>query len=207
MVPIHDSSQVNLHLASKTEQVKTYALPYVANDFEVLVHDLKSFDAVSRQHRALQRRSIALPSKPPTHHEINEWADASNPLVSNLSRKLGKRVGVHDRVELEEAVRDAIGWFLERENALETLRQNAPELHEAIFGVISRYSSRLSFCGPPPHGTPHDILRTQFDSLTVELRERVPNFSPDSAEKMIRGTVADLLLRCPLDFPPYDHAA
>lgn len=136
VVPIHDSAQVNIHLTSKTMEVRRLGLPYVAHDFEVLIHDLDSFDADSRAYRASQRRLLSLPSQAPTHEEIMEWAGASNPLVSNLSRKLRKRIDQHDSEKLQEAVREAIGWFLERDNALETLRQRTPELHEAIFGVV-----------------------------------------------------------------------
>lgn len=206
LVPLHDSSQVNIHLTAKSAEVKGLGLPYVAQDFEALVHDLASFDTGSREARALQRRSISLPPQPPTQQEIEDWTQASNPLVTTLEGKLRKRVGAHDLAQLDAAVQEAVGWFLERENALEALRLTAPQLHEALVGVISRHTTRLRLYGPPPDGTPHHILRTEVDALSVELQKTVPNFAFASAEQMALGTVAEWLLRCPLDFPPYDHA-
>jgi hypothetical protein len=201
VVPIHDSVQVNLHLTSKAAEVKASGLSYVAPDFEVLVHDLDSFDAGSREGRALQRKSISLPSRAATQQQIDDWTQASNPLVTKLSGKLSKRVGSHNSAELEEAVRETIGWFLERDNALEHLRLTAPQLHEALLGVISRHTTQLRLCGLPPDGTPHHILRAEVEALKRDLQQSVPNFSPASAHQIAFGTVAEWLLRCPLDFP------
>jgi hypothetical protein len=96
VVPIHDSAQVNLYLTAKTAQVGALALPYVADDFEALVHDLDCFEADSREARALRRRLITLPPQPPTPEQIDRWTQASNPLVTALSEKLAKRLGSHE---------------------------------------------------------------------------------------------------------------
>jgi hypothetical protein len=84
--------------------------------------------------RALQRHLITLLPQPATLEQVQSWAQ-SNQLVTALSEKLAKRIGSHDPSRLEEYVNESIGWFLEKENALESLRQDAPQLHEALFGV------------------------------------------------------------------------
>jgi len=206
VVPIHDSSQVNLHLTAKTTQVRACGLSYVAHDFEVLIHDLDCFDADSREVRALQRRLITLPPQPPTPEQIDSWTQASNPLVTALSEKLAKRLGSHDPAQLDEYVLESISWFLEKENALESLRQDAPQLHEALAGVISRHATRLSFVGSPEQATAHQILKSEVETLVAEFKQSVPNFSDDSAQQLALGTIVEWLLRCPLDFPPYRHA-
>jgi hypothetical protein len=205
LVPIHDSAQVNLHLSTKTEQVRAMSLAYVTPDFEVLVHDLEFFDPRSVELRAWHRRQISLPSQPATSSEIESWTQASNPLVIALTRKLIKRIGSGDQAELDRSVHEMVGLFLEKENTLDALRQNAPQLHEALAAVISRHARRLSFQGSPDDATPHQILRTEVDALIAEMRESIPNFSIGSAEQIALGTIAEWLLRCPLDFPPYGH--
>ena len=206
IVPIHDSAQVNLHLTAKSSEVRASGLPYVAGDFEVLIHDLDCFDADSREARALQRRLITLLPQPATLEQVQSWAQASNPLVTALSEKLAKRLGSHDPSRLDQDVNESIGWFLERENALESLRQDAPQLHEALAGVISRHATRLSFIGSPEHATAQQILKSEFDTLVTDFKQSVWNLSDESAQQLALGTLVDWLMRCPLDFPPYSHA-
>jgi hypothetical protein len=205
VVPIHDSAYVNLHLTAKSTEVRAKGLPYVADDFEVLVHDLACFDPDSREARASQRRLIRLPPQPATQEQIQTWAQASDPLVTALSEKLAKRTGSHDPTRLNEYVDESIGWFLEKENALELLRQDAPQLHEALLGVISRHARRLSFLGSPEHATAQQILKSEVDTLVAEFKQSVWNLSEDSAQQLALGTIVEWLMRCPLDFPPYRH--
>ncbi len=179
----------------------------MATDFEVLVHDLECFDHASVELRAFHRRQISLLPQPATAAEIDSWTRASNPLVAALSKKLVKRIGSDDPAQLDSAVQQIVGLFLEKENTLDSLRRRAPQLHEALAAIVSRHAAKLSLYGNPENTTPHHILRSEVDSLIAELKQNIPNFSDGSAHQIALGTVAEWLLRCPLDFPPYGHAA
>jgi hypothetical protein len=205
VVPIHDSAHVNLHLTAKSTEVRAKGLPYAADDFEALIHDLDCFDPDSREARASQRRLIRLPPHAATPEQIQTWAQASNPLVTALSEKLAKRSGSHDPARLNEYVNETIGWFLEKENTLESLRQEVPQLHEALLAVISRHATRLSFVGSPEQATPQQILKSEVETLVAEFKQSIWNLSDDSAQQLALGTIVEWLMRCPLDFPPYRH--
>jgi hypothetical protein len=205
VVPLHDSSHVNAHTTTKTAEVRALGLPYVASNFEVMIQDVESFDSTSRTVRAILRYSLSLPIQPASPQQIEQWSEASESLVGTLKNKLSKRVGADDE-KLSESVGEAIQWFLNRENTLETLRAGFPELHEALMGVISRHGQRLTLYGPPADGAAHQILRAELESLMKALKE-VPNVTDASAHQLALGTLADWLMRCPLDFPPYDHAS
>lgn len=207
VVPIHDSVEVNGHLTKKTDDIKKLKLTYVTNDFQVLIHDLETFDRQSREQRLLQRKQIQIPSKAPTMQEVEAWRSGYSGLSKNLMEKLSKRVGNQDPALLEQSVQQAVGWFLERDNILETLRTDAPDLYETLFSIISRHTARLQFYGPPSEGTANAILRTELEKFTAELIMEIPNLSKASAEQIALGTIAEWLLRCPLDFPPYSHVS
>jgi hypothetical protein len=206
VVPLHDSSQVNAHCSTKTAEVKKLGLNYIAPDFEVTIHDLDSFDRGSRDTRLLQMRVVSIPRQPASQQDIQDWSATANPLVATLTEKLRKRTGKSDLQALESDVNEAVRWFLDRENALELLRTNAPQLHEQLANVISRRTDDLKLFGPPANGSPQSILRSELEQLIAEIKGVIPNFSHESASQMARGTIADWLLRCPLDFPPYQHA-
>jgi hypothetical protein len=205
VVPLHDSSQLNAHATTKTAELRVFGLPYVATNFEVMIQDVESFDRTSRTVRSILRQSISIPVQPASSQQIEEWSEASESLVTTLKNKLGKRVGDEEE-KLNESVSQSIRWFLDRENTLETLRGTFPELHEALMGVILRHGQRLSLYGPPTDGAPHQILRTELESLMKALKE-IPNVTDASAHQLALGTLADWLMRCPLDFPPYTHAS
>jgi hypothetical protein len=205
LVPLHDSSQVNAHAARKTAEVRALGLPYMAADFDVMIHDLDSFDAASRAARAMGRQIVMVPSQRVSVDDIEEWSTTSETLVTTLTTKLQKRVS-SSQSGIRDSVVEAISWFLERENALDTLRHRAPEFYETLLGVISRHASRLTLYGPPPTGTPHEILRREVADLRANLQAAVPNMAAQSIEMIAMGTVADWLMRCPLDFPPYSYA-
>jgi hypothetical protein len=205
VVPLHDSSQLNAHVTAKTTEVKSLSLPYVASNFEVMIQDLESFDSTSKAVRAILRCSISLPVQPASTQQIEQWSEASERLVTSLKSKLGKRVG-GDEEKLSESVGEAIRWFLDRENTLETLRDTFPDLHEALMSVILRHGQRLRLYGPPAEGAAHQILRTELEGLMKALKE-VPNVTDAGAQQLALGTLADWLMRCPLDFPPYNHAS
>jgi hypothetical protein len=205
VVPLHDSSQLNAHVTAKTTEVKSLSLPYVASNFEVMIQDLESFDSASKAVRAILRCAMSLPVQPASTQQIEQWSEASERLVTSLKSKLGKRVG-GDEEKLSESVGEAIRWFLDRENTLETLRGTFPDLHEALMGVILRQGQRLRLYGPPAEGAAHQILRTELEGLMKALKE-VPNVTDAGAQQLALGTLADWLMRCPLDFPPYNHAS
>jgi hypothetical protein len=154
--------------------------------------------------RAILRRSLSLPVSPASSQQIEQWSEASESLVTTLKTKLAKRVG-SDEETLSESAVEAVRWFLDRENTLETLRGTFPELHEALLGVILRHGQRLTLYGPPADGAAHQILRTELEGLMSALKE-IPNVTDSSAHQLAIGTIADWLMRCPLDFPPYNHA-
>lgn len=205
VVPLHDSAKLNGHCTKKTAETRALTKPYISVDFEVMIQDLDSFDVDSRTFRALQLQSIKIPSKPATSKEIEAWTNSSNDLVKTLTDKLRKRVNSSDKKVVEEAVTTAIGWFLNRENTLDDLRVNAPELHESLLEIIARHTECLTLYGPPPDGSPNQILRTELESLKADIEKSIPNFSSQSVHQMAIGTIADWLIRCPLDFPPYNH--
>jgi hypothetical protein len=169
-----------------------------------MIQDLESFDGTSRATRALIRQASAIPIRAASDEQVEQWSEASESLIATLRQKLSKRFGTNEN-EIDHSVGELIRWFLERENALESLRATFPELHEVLIGTISRQGQRLSLYGRPADGSAHQILRSELDSLIKALKE-VPNINDASAHSLAIGTLAEWLMRCPLDFPPYNHA-
>jgi hypothetical protein len=136
---------------------------------------------------AAQLATFVDAAQPASSQQIEQWSEASEGLVTTLNTKLAKRVGA-DEEKLSESVGEAIQWFLNRENTLETLRGTFPELHEALMGVIQRHGQRLTLYGPPADGAAHQILRSELEALIAALKE-IPNVTDVSAQQLLHRQI------------------
>ena len=205
LVPFYNSAQINAYISLKTKEALLKPLSYVAPSFQVSVQDLDSFNKLSRSERLLGINKIDVPIPSVTPLEVSSWtSQSSTTLIDNLTRKLSKRVA--DPNEISSAVNEAITWFLERENALALLRNDAPQLYVKITSAVSRHASRLTLIGHPASGNANSVLSEELKELVNAFEKDIPNFSDESAQKLAFGTLIDWLMRCPLDFPPYSYA-
>lgn len=206
LVPLHDSSDVNTHLGAKSTQMREAGLSHVDDAFQATINDMKAFDAEHLSTRLAALQKIDLPMVSVSSDEIQEFEQIEGGLVTALSHKLTKRAlaGGFDSHGKKERF---VGKFIERENALDRLREGAPHIYEAIRGVIDRRTEQLEMLGNPSDESASAIFKTAFQELLSEIEQTLPALTKASAEAIALGTVSEWLMRCPLDFPPYDDAA
>jgi hypothetical protein len=201
LVPRHDSKEVNLHCSQKTVELRAAGHQYLANDFELGVHDLDAFSPqeVSKEIGAMS--SVALSVAMPTAEEIANWSSGSPDLLNNARVKLSKRAG--QAKELSSLVEQSINWFLEGSALLDALRDGSPDLHDQVVAAIASRATRLQLGGPAGGPDPGKILLSELDSLKDAVRQAAPNLTVIAAEKIALGTLSEWIMRCPLDFPAH----
>jgi hypothetical protein len=198
LAPVHDSKEVNLHCANKALEIRALKCAHLDNDFEVVIQDQASFapDAVAAGMSSLATVTLDVPQ--PTSDQITQWQAGSPDLLANATSKLMKRVGPKGT---QEAVAEAVRCFLQGNALLDSLRSNAPDLHEKIIGAVAIRYRRLNFAGPQGGPAPGSILNTEIDNLIAAIKTMASSLSQDNAEQIALGTVSEWILRCPLDFP------
>lgn len=145
LTPIHDSKDVNLHCSNKTVEIRQKKCPHLHAEFEIGIHDQKSFGAAAIVAGMTALATVNLCVGAPTTEELIAWEAGSPDLLANAKHKLLKRTG-QDGVE--EAVADAVKFFLQGNAMLDALRSSAPDLHEKIAAAVTTRARRLSFTGP-----------------------------------------------------------
>lgn len=200
LVPAHDSKDVNLHCAKKTKEMRALKPPHLATDFEVCVNDQKSFPGAALTAAMSALTNVSLSVQPPTQQELDAWQAGSPNLLANATKKLSKRTpgGVRD------AVVNGIEFFLKGNALVDALRSSAPDLHEKVAAAISTRSKRLGFVGHQGGPAANNIMSTELDTLINAIKDAAPTLSHANAEDIALGTLSDWIMRCPLDFPPYD---
>lgn len=201
VVPLHDSASVNTHLTKKTADVLAAKLPYAAPDFQALIQCPKSFASSSVQALEARRLAHLIVVQDATQLDRTTWAENASPLVEDLRRKLAKRVQVS--ASPDQHTDKAIGWFLNGQNLLQILRSRAPSIHDRVLSAISRRLDLLELAGPSSAASAETALRFEFEGLKAELKREAPHFSDANVHTIAMGALAEWLMRCPLDFPPY----
>jgi hypothetical protein len=206
LVPRHESAEVVQHLGKKQKEILSENLDHVCTGFETAIHCLKSFNAENLALRLAEKQGIDLTFDKATSSQVSEFETAQSNLVENLMRKLDKRslAGGYDPNGKKDAL---IKYFLERENTLDQLSINSPVLHEKIRAIIRQRTEKLEMLGNASDFSAAKIFANALDELQADLEKALPNLSVASAQAISLGTVAEWLLRCPLDFPPFSDAA
>lgn len=205
LVPLHDSKSVNQHAANKTTELRTLGLPHIHPDFEVCVQDLGNFNPAAVEVRTGEREIIRLALDDVPDDDIAALAEDRPELLRNLRRKLLKRIA-EGGAPIESAAQTLVEQLLQRDNALEKLREAAPELHDRIQNAIARRLRHLAMIGTSATTVPA-IMADQYDELKRAIGEAVPNLDASLAETIAFGTIASWLMICHLDFPPYEAVA
>lgn len=201
LAPLHDSKDVNLHCSKKTLDVRGQKCSHLDDHFEVGIHDQKNFDGVAVTAGMAALATVALSVPEPSPEEMSQWEAGSTDFLANATHKLTKRASASD---VQDAVAEAVRSFLQGNAILDALRTGAPDLHEKVMKAVTGRSRRLIFAGSQGGSALNAILNTEIDNLITAIKEAAPNLSDSNAEQIAFGTASEWIMRCPLDFPPYD---
>lgn len=198
MAPLHDSKDVNLHCAKKTEDLRNVGCPALDPTVEVIIQDPSNFpnDAVALGMSALSKVTLSIPTPSPS--ELATWTAGSSDLLANATVKLKKRAPPD---KLDDAVSETVRSFLQGNAVLDALRSGSPDLHEKVMSAVRSRARRLEFAGPQSGGSAGEILHAELDALIAAMQAAAPSLSAENAEQVAYGSICEWIMRCPLDFP------
>ena len=198
LVPLHDSKDVNLHCAKKTNDLRKLDLACLDENFEVCIQDQTHFPGKAVQNAMAGLTNLSLSVAAPSEEELKDWEAGSADLVANATVKLGKRT---TGAALDNVVAQGIEAFLRGNGLIDALRNNAPDMHEKVAASIQVRARTLTFAGPKGGTLPSSILNTEIASLTQAIKAAAPTLSDDNAQEIALGAISEWIMRCPLDFP------
>ena len=199
MVPIFDGHGLIAHGARKAEDVRGLGLPFIADDFKVVILTDEDYPLALAQ--LIREGEIAanIPVIDVAADDVAAWTSANDPLVENLTRKLHHVLGA-DETKLVEARKLLLDRYLAGEGMLGGLRQEDPELWGIIDSIRRAREISLKgesvFSDAPARTRFNEVRRAHRDELAA-----VPGVSDQSAEQLAWAATSDWLLHCPLDFP------
>jgi hypothetical protein len=196
VVPEFDNRQLVAHASTKTQTVKSAALPYVSDDFRIVVVNDDAFALEREALRTAGLVEIVVDPLPPAPSAISSWieAEGNSELLSNLRAKVTALVpsGKHDAV-----IRELLHSYLMGQEILNHLHNYFPQTYEAVLGAqaireeVLKLQSALGEAG--------SALNPHIEQFEEALQSDVGGISRGDTSRLARGAVADWLMRCPLE--------
>lgn len=202
-VPYCDSKQVVLHASKKTTEVVQANLPYVANEFRVVVCQEDDYIVERDQLISSGVKSIQLSPEEATPEQVTKWVTTNDSKASALEDKLERLPTLRTQAERRVFYDKVLKWYLEGQTILEALRKY-PDVFEKVVKAKSHREQFLAMA-TVSGSTPQQILTSSLQGLLETLKEHVRELHSYSAESLAHEAIADWLLRCPLDFPDINN--
>ncbi|GEM_PF-626587 len=197
--PYNKSAKLSQYCTKKSLKVRQLGLPYVADDFQIIVQTESSY---SQEAFLLRRDSyqLSLNLDDTTVEGALEFISDNSSFLEKLNLKLPK---IHDSMSRQEQIRNfLIQKFLDYQNLLDTLKKNWVDIYEIVYKCIQQRENNLvgMFMLAPSNAQPSKIMTDQIEALKKCIEEEVPTFKQSDLEKITWGVISDWLIRCPLDF-------
>ncbi|MDP9943860.1 hypothetical protein [Enterobacter ludwigii] len=197
--PYSKSAKLTQYCTQKSLRVRELKLPYVADDFQILVQT----DSDYVTERALLRR---------TNYQLN--LDLSNATVDNAVAFINEHVDFLDKLNLKlpkinpsESVQDSyrhfiIQKYLDYQNLIDELKQNWVDIYEAVYKCIQQRETNLVGLSmlTSSSAQPAEKMLKQMEVLKANIEKEIPTLKESDLEKINWGVISDWLIRCPLDF-------
>lgn len=197
VVPSHQSSKLIAHATKKTLEVIQEKLSYVDNeDFRVLVWDQSEFKKEEASLLSAGLATLKLGAIDVAEHDINGYHVKSSEFSDNMKRKLRKLN--NNPVVIKRGQDSLTKSVIISQNMMSELKQDYSEIHEQITQAIAKRAKQLDIealdCDPDTQRISYQtgVLLRQFqDASKLHI---------DNLEEISKGTVADWLMNCTLDF-------
>jgi hypothetical protein len=198
-VPYFDSKEIVLHAAKKTQEVVNAGLPYVDDDFRVVVCQETDFAVARDQLINATSQGLKFKTSPVSAEAVTAWTQSNDGLLGVLTSKLEKLPTLHTQAQLDAFVIKVLQWYLSGQELLDRLR-DYPQVYEKVIETKSHREEFLSMGAL--HGSASNVVFLEtLKDFQETLKREAKELHTFCAEQLAAEAVADWLIRCPLQFP------
>ncbi len=201
LTPMYKNKELVKHCQTKASDLKNINLNILSKDFDVLIYDIDYFAAQIQIVKGMTNKKLEILADRDESKDIN-WKETNIDLVNNAVTKHGKIIPESPSKEekINKLTNFTIGDFLDEQQLVTEWKNLIPNDYEEFLRLVSDYEKTVEeMC----------IIKTDennllYDRIKHELRERLkqtfPYLEDITLEKLMKGVVADWILRCPINF-------
>lgn len=200
IVPVSESASLVQHASKKSEEVLRAALPYVSDDFKVVIDTDSCFakeinELANSGVISVENQNINVD---PEHR--NDWITTNDGLVGTLSQKAQKIPRLAMDGKIEDFKISMIEHYLRGQNLLDSFSKNYPDIYAQLDNCKRMYEFELTTLSLINSNPAPQHLTEAFKQYSKKLKDSAPNLQSTIIDALSWEGISDWLMRCPLDF-------
>lgn len=198
VVPRYKSARLLKHTEKKSQEVLKAKLPYVDDDFKVLIITDDHFKVEQLE---LKNTTLKIPLKEISNVEIELWKkETENSFqLENLVKKVDK-IKLLTSEKKNAFINITIKYFIKGQTLLSQFHDLYPDLYEQVVTFKSFKEDFIQFGLLTNNVEGLKLFQDTFHQYKNDLEKELEGVSINSLSVLSYEAVSDWLMRCPLDF-------
>jgi hypothetical protein len=182
----------------RAEVVKSWNLPFIADDFVITVGDGSEFDTTREKLRELERSRLTIEPKPLSEDAKKEWEAARSTQVPIFDEKLS---GMDKPPESVAILRDLlIECAVNAQNHFKRLENDDPEGWERLVKAKAAKGRDLRIQSLLNNKIPSEFLQEVMAEYKATALKVMATLDEEAAQILTNEAIVEWLLTCPLNF-------
>ena len=210
VTPEVDKNALLAHAREKEEEVKAWGLPFIDDNFRVLLHDGDNYLIEINEIRAASGEAIVIPTQDHVASTgpaaLTQLTDSGEVYDKNVHRKTRARLrareglpGYEDKVARLHKL--TLEEFLATDGVLREIEAAQPAVHRRLVLLIQEFEKWVEVRSCTWTGQPEQLTEEVRQGLADRIgKELSQQFNPTYAAKIARHMVARWLAVCELDY-------
>lgn len=203
VTPEYRMKELVIHCNNKVEELRQLNLPFIDDDFRVIIHDIGNFTKEIPIALNGGSQKLMINPKISSTGTMTSWKEQENELVGNAIRKHTKRFpadmnGVTKKVN--DLTENTIKSYFDRESILSRWQRLHPQDYDKYLILISQVEETVKEQCMFPSDNNNELYKSLRTLVDKKLRENFTYLDDTTITNLTNGVIADWLLRCPLDF-------
>jgi hypothetical protein len=204
VTPGYNNKELVRHCQNKADEYKKIALPFLAPDFDVLIHDIDFFSAEIPIIVSYRQEKIDIdPDDKRTPEEIADWKSKEISLVDNAIKKHGQRVPKtaqrYDE-KVNQLTQNSIRNYLNGDIMIRKWAENYQDQYEKFQKVVDLFEKRVEEKCAVNNGNSNQLYEKIEEELRLKIKECFSFLDEPMIDRLTNRVMADWILRCPISF-------
>ncbi|MDX2218048.1 MAG: hypothetical protein SF172_03375 [Burkholderiales bacterium] len=203
LTPEYDKNDLLAHARSKEVEVRSWNLPFLTSDFQIVIRDASDYRTEINEIRVLSLEPLYFEDEVPTLKTIQGEKEEHE---KNIERKSKARLAGAEQsprysTRLEQLRQKTLESFFEYEDFFRKISDDAPLIYVRLVRLINEYEEMVVESSTTWSGTAQDLTEKIRDDLASRIsQELAPQISAATAMKIARIMTARWIAVCELDY-------